>query len=122
MDSDVELDADVPIRTELPIETKVETQVLGLGTLSIPIRARVPVDIVVPIKGRTRIKVTGMPIDLTNVAVGRLSAIEIPVRARLQAKIDLLSNFQSAESFLADRQLPSTVKRGLSRLWHVLFR
>lgn len=124
VDSEVELDADVPIRTELPIETKVQTQVLGLGSISIPIRARVPIDVVVPVKGRTRIKVTDMPIDLTKVAVGRLSAIEIPVRARLQARIDLLSNFKSAGSFLArtDKNLPGTVMSGLVRLWRTLFK
>jgi hypothetical protein len=124
VDSDVELEAEVPIRTELPIETKVQTQVLGLGTISIPIRARVPIDVMVPVKGRTRIKVTGMPIDLTHVAVGRLSTIEIPVRARIQARINLLSNFESAEGFLAksDKNLPATIKRGLVRLWRSLFR
>jgi hypothetical protein len=124
LDSDVELDADVPIRTELPIETKVQTQVLGIGTISIPIRARVPIDVVVPVKGHTRIKVTDLPIDLTHVGVGRLSAIEIPVRARIQARIDLLSNLESAESFLArtDKNLPSTIQHGLARLWHTLFK
>jgi hypothetical protein len=121
VDSEVELDAEVPIRTELPIETKVQTQVLGLGSISIPIRARVPIDVVVPVKGHTRIKVTGMPIDLTHVAVGRLSAIEIPLRARLQARINLLSNFESAESFLAKNE-SGTIKRGLVRVWRTLFR
>jgi hypothetical protein len=121
VDSDVELEVEVPVRTELPIETKVQTSVLGIGTISIPIHARVPIDVVVPVKGRTRLKVTGMPIHLSNVAVGRLSAIEIPLRARIQAKLDLLSNFETAEHFLTKADA-NTGKRGLARFWHTLFK
>jgi hypothetical protein len=124
MDSEVELEADVPIRTELPIETKVQTNVLGIGAISIPIRARVPIDLVIPFKGRTRVKATGVPIALSEIGVARLPAIELPLRARIQARIDLLSNFNSAESFLnrTDRSLLDTVKRGLARLWHSWFK
>jgi hypothetical protein len=124
LDSEVSLEADVPVRTELPIETKVQTDVLGLGSISIPIRARIPIDVIVPFKGHTRVKATGVPINLTKVGVARLPAIEIPVRARIQARIDLLSNFSSAESFLAktDMSLLDKVKGGLARLWHALRR
>ena len=124
LDSEFELEADVPIRTELPIETKVQTNVLGIGAISIPIRARVPIDLVIPFKGRTRVKATGVPIALTEIGVARLPAIELPLRARVQARIDLLSNFNSAESFLnrTDGGLFDTVQRGLARLRHILFK
>jgi hypothetical protein len=124
VDSEVDIEADVPVRTELPIETKVQTNVLGIGTVSIPIRARIPIDVVVPFKGRTRIKAIGVAIDLTEIGVARLPAIEIPVRARIHARIDLLSNFNSAGSFLArtDKSLLDQVKSVLARLWHTLFK
>jgi hypothetical protein len=124
IDCDVELEAEVPIRTELPIETKVQTNVLGIGTISIPIRARLPVDLVIPFKGCTRVKATGVPIAVSEIGIARLPAIELPLRARIQARIDLLSNFNSAESFLnrADTGLLDTVKRIMARLWHALFK
>jgi hypothetical protein len=124
LDSDIELEADVPIRTELPIDTKIQTNVLGLGTVSIPIRARLPVDLVVPFKGHTRVKATGVPIKLTEIGVARLPAIEIPVRARIQARIDLLSNFKSAQSFLngTDSDLLDRLKGGFARLRRLLFK
>ena len=124
LDSEVELEAEVPIRTELPIETKVQTNVLGIGAISIPIRARVPIDMVIPFKGRTRVKATGVPIALSEIGVARLPAIDLPLRARIQAKIDLLTNFNSAESFLnrTDRGLLDTIKRTLARLWHTWFK
>jgi hypothetical protein len=125
VDTEVELEADVPIRTELPIETKVQTNVLGIGAISIPIRARVPIDLVLPFKGRTRVKATGVPIALSEIGVARLPAIELPLRARIEARIDLLSNF----NFAADRFLDRTdggvldsIKRGLARLWHAWFK
>jgi hypothetical protein len=42
VDSEFALEAEVPIRTELPVDTKVQTNVLGIGTVSIPIHARRP--------------------------------------------------------------------------------
>lgn len=124
VDSEVELEADVPVRTELPIETKVQTNVLGIGAISIPIRARVPIDLVIPFKGRTRVKATGVPIAISEIGVARLPVIDLPLRARIRAKIDLLSNFDSAERFVnrTDRGLLDTVKRGLTRLWHTWFK
>ena len=73
-----------------------------------------------PFKGHTRVKASGVPVDLTRFGVVRLPEIEIPVRARIQARIDLLSNFESAESFLTttDRSLLGEIKRGIARLWH----
>jgi hypothetical protein len=120
LDCEVALEADVPVRTELPLETTVHADVLGLGTIGIPIRARIPIDVVVPFKGHTRVRASGVPVDLTRFGVVRLPEIEIPVRARIQARIDLLSNFVSAESFLAttDRSLLGEIKRGIARLWH----
>jgi hypothetical protein len=124
VDSEVELEAEVPIRTELPIETKVQTNVLGIGAISIPIRARVPIDLVIPFKGRTRVKATGVPIAVSEIGVARLPAIELPLRARIQARIDLLSNFNSAERFLnrTDRGLLDAIKRTSTRLWHAWFK
>jgi hypothetical protein len=124
VDSEVDLEAEVPIQTELPIEAEVHTKVLGLGSITVPISARLPVDVVVPIKGRTHIRATGVPIDLTEIGVARLPAIEIPVRARIEAKIDLLSNFNSAESFVTrpDSGLFDELKNGLVRLWRAVFK
>jgi hypothetical protein len=124
VDSEFALEAEVPIRTELPVDTKVQTNVLGIGTVSIPIHARLPIDLVVPFKGRARVKAAGVPIALSEIGVARLPAIELPLRARIHARIDLLSNLNSAESFLnrTERGLLDQVKRGLARLWHTLFK
>ena len=44
----------VPIRTVLPLDTDIETSVFGLGTIKIPIRAQLPIDLMLPIVGKIR--------------------------------------------------------------------
>lgn len=100
LDDTVDMQVDVPIRTELPLETDVNARIPGIGEVRIPIRAKIPVDVVVPIRGMTRIKAQGVPIDINEVAVAELPPVEIPVRFRLEAKVDILGNLLRAEELI----------------------
>lgn len=97
IDSDMEIEAAIPIRTELPIDTMIETSVLGIGKISVPIKARLPLDVVVPIHGTLRIKASGIPIEIDEEVRIELPTIEIPLKCRIETKIDLLSNLEAAE-------------------------
>ncbi len=99
-DEEMEIEGEIPFSTELPIDTDIQTKVLGLGTIRVPIRARLPVDVVVPVKGTMRIKASGVPIEINEVALVDLPPIEIPLRCRIETKIDVLTNLEAAERAL----------------------
>jgi len=92
----VDIETDVPLRVELPLDTVVETSVFGLGSLKIPIRAVIPVDLVVPIRGKIRIKTDALPVQLEDTCVAHLPPFEVPIKSRFETKLDLLDNLRSA--------------------------
>jgi hypothetical protein len=96
LDSEVEIQAEIPVRTELPLDTKVETSVFGIGKISIPIKATIPLDFVVPIDGALRIKATELPIQVRDNAEIELPPIEVPLKCRVETRIDLLSNIEAS--------------------------
>ena len=101
IDDTVEVDAEVPIHTVLPLDTDVVTKVLGIGEVKIPLRAQLPIQRMVPIKGSTRLKAIGLPIKVDAVAQVEIRGIEVPLKTRIEAKIDLVSNLATAEEALA---------------------
>lgn len=96
IDTDMDIEAEIPIRTELRLDTHIQTSVLGLGKISVPIKATLPLDFTVPINGRVRIKASNIPIDLDEEARVMLPPIEIPLKCRIETRIDLLSNLENA--------------------------
>jgi hypothetical protein len=124
LDDTVDMQVDVPIQTELPLETDVNARIPGLGEVKIPIRAKVPIDVVVPIRGMTRIKARGVPIDINEIAVAEFPAVEIPVRFRLEAKIDILGNLLRAERLITgpDTTWMDRLRNGWARLRGILSR
>jgi hypothetical protein len=95
LDSHVDIETEVPIRTEVPLDTIVETKVFGIGRVKIPIRAKVPLDFVVPIAGRLRIQAEAVPISLDEEARIQLPPFDVPLRCRVETRIDILSNLEA---------------------------
>jgi hypothetical protein len=100
IDQAVDVEAQLPVRFELPIDSEVETRVFGIGAIKIPIRARVPIDIVLPVKGTIRVRAAAMPVQLRTEAVVRLPPFVLPISARIETRVDLLENLKVAESRL----------------------
>lgn len=94
IDSDMEIEATIPIRTEMMLDTVIQTSVLGLGKISIPIKGTVPLDFSVPIAGKLRIKASDIPIDIDETCRVALPSIDIPLQCRLETHIDLLTNLE----------------------------
>jgi transglutaminase-like putative cysteine protease len=86
--------------------------------------SKVPVDVVVSIRGMTRIKARGVPIDINELAVAVLPAVEIPARIRLEAKIDILGNLLRGEWLITGRDTTwmDRIRNGWARLRGILSR
>jgi hypothetical protein len=95
IDSHVDIQTQVPIRTELPLDTTIQTSVFGIGTVKIPIRAKLPLDFVVPIEGRLHLKAAAIPISLDEEVRIQLPLIDVPLRCRVQTRVDILSNLEA---------------------------
>lgn len=93
VDEEVEIEAELPIRTSIPIDTEVTTTVLRFGSISFPVKAEVPVDMVLPVRGRFRVK-AAVPFHLKESATVELPEFEVPVSSKLETKIDLLENLK----------------------------
>jgi hypothetical protein len=100
IDQELDIEAEVPFKGEIPIDTEVETSVLRFGTIRVPIRTRVPVDVLIPFKARVRIRAEGIPVDISEEALVRMPPVEVPIDARLESRIDLLANLRHAEDLL----------------------
>ncbi len=103
VDEMIDIETTVPIRTSLKLDTDVETSVFGIGTLKIPIRAMVPIDLLLPIVGKIRIRSPGLPVHLKEEAVVTLPEFEVPLKTRIETRIDLLDNLRVAEQHLRKR-------------------
>ncbi len=96
IDELLEIETLVPIRVDLPLDTDIETSVFGIGALKIPIRATIPLNLMLPIKGKIRIKSDGVPVRLKDECIAHLPAFEVPIRSRFETRIDLLDNLRGA--------------------------
>lgn len=102
IDEALEIETEVPVRVVLPIDTEVETKVL-LGTIKIPIRAQIPVDFLLPVKGTIRVRSAGMPVRLREETTVYMPEFEVPVRSRIETRVDLLGSLRFAEEALRRR-------------------
>lgn len=100
VDESIDIETLVPIRVDLPLDTVVETSVFGIGALKIPMRAIIPINLVLPIKGKIRVKSEALPVRLKDECLVRLPAFEVPIRSRFETRIDLLDNLRTAEKQL----------------------
>jgi hypothetical protein len=100
VDELIDIETMVPIRTVLPLDTDIETSVFGLGTIKIPIRASLPIDLMLPVVGKIRVKSAGLPVRLKEEVVVQLPPFEVPIRSRLETRIDLLDTLRAAEERL----------------------
>jgi len=96
LDSDMEITAQLPIRAQMPLDTTIQTSVLGVGKISIPIKGMVPLDFMLPIDGKLRIKAAGVPISINELSKIQLPTFEIPLQCRIETQVDLLSTFEHA--------------------------
>ena len=100
VDEEIDIETTVPIRTSLKLDTDIETSVFGIGKLKIPIRAMVPIDLMLPIVGKIRIRSPGLPVHLKEEAVVTMPQFEVPIKTRIETRIDLLDNLRVAEQAL----------------------
>lgn len=107
VDELIDIETSVPIRTVLPLDTSIETSVFGLGTIKIPIRAQLPVDFVVPIVGKIRVKSAGLPLHLKEEVIVQMPPFEVPIKSRIETRIDLLDTLRAAEDQLRKPSLPA---------------
>ncbi len=103
VDETVDIETKVPIRTELPLETEIETSVFGIGALKIPIRAKVPIDMVLPVVGKIRVRSDALPVRMKDEVVIRLPPFDVPIRSRIETRVDLLDSLRAAEQELKKR-------------------
>jgi hypothetical protein len=96
IDDRIEIDATVPVALNLPIDTEVSTSVLGLGSVRIPIRATVPLNLTIPLRTSIGIRAKRLPIHLEEDAKVALPILEVPIKSRIETKLDLLSTLESA--------------------------
>lgn len=96
VDESIDIETTVPLRFDLPMDTVVETSVFGLGVLKIPIRATIPINLMLPIKGKIRVKSEALPVRLKDECLVRLPLFEVPIRSRFETRIDLLDNLRTA--------------------------
>ncbi len=95
-DEELEIETDVPLQVDLPLDTVIETSVFGIGALKIPIRARIPVDLVIPIRGKIRIKTDALPVHIRDECLAQLPPFEVPIKSRFETKLALLDNLRAA--------------------------
>jgi hypothetical protein len=100
LDDRIEIDASIPVAVELPIDTEVATSVFGIGSIKIPIRARVPLNITLPLKTSVGIRAKRLPIHVEETARVALPVLEVPIKSRLETRVDLLSTLESSEEVL----------------------
>jgi len=93
VDEEVEIEADVPVRMTIPIDTEVTTTVLRFGTITFPVRGEVPVDLMMPVRGRFRVRAT-MAVKLREQVQVEMPPFEVPVASRLETRIDLVASLR----------------------------
>jgi hypothetical protein len=103
VDEMIDIETHVPIRTSLKLDTDVETSVFGIGKIKVPIRAMVPIDMVLPVVGKIRIRSVGLPVHLKEEVLVTMPPFEVPLKTRIETKIDLLDNLRVAEQLLRKR-------------------
>lgn len=103
VDETIDIETSVPIRTELPLDTQVETSVFGIGVIKIPIRAKVPVDLVLPVVGKIRVRSNALHVRLKDEVVIRLPTFDVPIRSRIETRVDLLGSLRATEQELKKR-------------------
>lgn len=103
VDDAIDVETTVPIRASLPLDTEVEASVFGLGTIKIPIRANVPLNLTLPIVGKIHVRSAGLPVHLKDEVTVQLPRFEVPIRSRLETRIDLLDNLTVAAEHLRKR-------------------
>lgn len=96
----IDIETDVPLHVTLPLDTTVETSVFGIGVLKVPIRASIPVDLVIPIRGKIRIKTDALPVHIDDACVAQLPTFDVPIKSRFETKLALLDNLRTAREEL----------------------
>lgn len=99
LDEMVELEADVPVKAEVPFDTEVETTILRFGTVRFPVRGLIPVDVVLPMKAVVHVKAR-VPVNLREEATVEVPPLDVPISARVDARLDLLQNLKAAGGIL----------------------
>ena len=99
----VHVKADIPLKLELPIDTIVEASVMGLGKIKIPIKTMIPIDLHFPFEGKVSVDVENYKLELSEEATVKLPAITVPIKAQLDANLNLESNLQRIENAITNK-------------------
>jgi hypothetical protein len=96
IDDKVEIDASIPLSVELPLDTEVSTSVFGLGHIKVPIKAKIPLNLTIPLHTSVRVRANHLPIHLEETAKVALPALDVPIKSRLETRVDLLKTLDYA--------------------------
>lgn len=91
----IQIEGTVPLVTDLPIDTEISTSVFGIGTVKIPIKGKIPLNITIPLRTTMFVKATGIPIRLEEKAHVALPAMDVPIKSRIDARIDILKTIDT---------------------------
>ncbi|MEC9072375.1 MAG: hypothetical protein VX938_08360, partial [Myxococcota bacterium] len=101
MEREVEVSVDIPVSLTIPVETVVETKVLGLGSVSIPIKSEIPIDLVYPFRNTVKMKMEDLPVTIEEEAEVIIPVMEVPLQCRLETQLDLMSNLRPLRQFIS---------------------
>jgi hypothetical protein len=94
LDEKVQVKATIPVDLTIPIDTTFETKVLGIGTVKIPIKTRVPMKMDFPFEGEVAMKVKDFKLELDEKAQVKIPPMEVPINCQVEAKLNLESNLE----------------------------
>ncbi len=89
-EGEVHVQAEIPVNAMLDLDTVIETDILKIGKIRIPIRGQIPLSLKLPISGPMRVQVSGLPIDLDETLSVPVPALHIPLDEPVVAKVTLL--------------------------------
>lgn len=83
----VHAEGSIPVELDLAVDTVVETSVLGLGAIKIPIKAIIPISTVLPLSSPVTVDAPKIPIRLRQDIDVRLPDFELPLKTELRVGI-----------------------------------
>lgn len=79
----------VPLSTTLPLDTVIETSVLGIGKIKIPIRGNIPINIVIPIKESIQVQSEAMNVQVQDTVSIDMPTIQVPIKSSIKTQIPI---------------------------------
>jgi hypothetical protein len=83
----------IPVDMNIPLDTVVETSVMGLGKIKIPIKASMPMKFNFDFSGPVKMNVQQFDFHLKEKARVEMPPLQVPIKCSIKARLNLESNF-----------------------------